>query len=180
MTRVNQPAHQQSLIRVFSIHTVWAESSMGTHARRYIFLAMLWLLHVASACAKPSHGLLTCHIFPKIWTNPVEYYHIYPKYWDRQAWANSVDLDQIFSFTAAHHTWAISVEKVSSSCRIRAFQSGHVFCRPLIPYLPKVLGWLDLSKLCRPRSDAAECGVWSAFTLFATQPTVFFFRYINK
>ena len=28
-----------------------------------------------------------------------------------------------------------------------------------------------LSKWCRPRADAAECDVWSGFTLFATYPT---------
>ena len=30
-----------------------------------------------------------------------------------------------------------------------------------------------LSKQCRPRSDAAECGVCSGSTLFATLPAVF-------
>ena len=25
-----------------------------------------------------------------------DYYHNNPKYWDRQAWANSVDLDQMY------------------------------------------------------------------------------------
>ena len=30
----------------------------------------------------------------------------------------------------------------------------------------------DIGKQCRPRSDAAERGVWSGFTLFATHPTI--------
>ena len=33
--------------------------------------------------------------------------------------------------------------------------------------------WTDrLGKQCRPRSDAAECGVWSGSTLFATHPAL--------
>ena len=30
-----------------------------------------------------------------------------------------------------------------------------------------------LSKLCRPRSDAAGCSIWSGSTLFATHPAIF-------
>ena len=38
--------------------------------------------------------------------------------------------------------------------------------------------WINgLSKQCRPRSDAADCSIWSGSTLFATHPIDF--RYIN-
>ena len=39
-----------------------------------------------------------------------------------------------------------------------------VFCQSI---------WTDMSKQCRPRSDAAERGVWSGSTLFAIQEAFF-------
>ena len=42
----------------------------------------------------------------------------------------------------------------------------------LLPYLLYVVGQTGLRKQCRPRSDAAERGVWSGSTLFATQPAI--------
>ena len=42
----------------------------------------------------------------------------------------------------------------------------------ILPYLPYVFGKTCLSKQCRPWSDAAECGVWSGSTLFATHPEI--------
>ena len=40
------------------------------------------------------------------------------------------------------------------------------------PYFLYVFGQTGLSKQCWPRSDAAERGVWSGSTLFATHPTI--------
>ena len=42
-----------------------------------------------------------------------------------------------------------------------------------IPYLPYVFGQTGLSKQFRPRWDAAERGVSSGSTLFATHPAIF-------
>ena len=42
----------------------------------------------------------------------------------------------------------------------------------ILPYLLYVFGQTVLSKQCRPRSDAAERGVWSGSTLFATHPAI--------
>ena len=39
-------------------------------------------------------------------------------------------------------------------------------------YLFYVLWQTGLSKQCRPRSDAKECGIWSGSILFTTHPTV--------
>ena len=36
-----------------------------------------------------------------------------------------------------------------------------------------------LSKQCRPRSDAAECGVWSGSPLFANSLPIFLQEYVN-
>ena len=41
-----------------------------------------------------------------------------------------------------------------------------------LPYLLYVYGQTDLSKQCRHRSDAAERGVWSGSTLFATHSAI--------
>ena len=40
------------------------------------------------------------------------------------------------------------------------------------PYLHYVFGQTGLRKQCRPRSDAAECVVWSEFTRFATNQAI--------
>ena len=46
--------------------------------------------------------------------------------------------------------------------------------RPLyIPYLLYVFGQTGLSTQCRHRWDAAECGISSGSTLFATHPAIF-------
>ena len=42
----------------------------------------------------------------------------------------------------------------------------------ILPYLPYVLGQTGLYKQCRPRSDAAECSIWSGTTLFVTHPAI--------
>ena len=41
-----------------------------------------------------------------------------------------------------------------------------------LSYLPKEFEYTDLSKQCRPWSDAALCGVWSGSTLFAIHQVV--------
>ena len=41
-----------------------------------------------------------------------------------------------------------------------------------LPYLLYVFGKTGLSKQCRSRSDATECGTWSGSTLFATHQTI--------
>ena len=42
----------------------------------------------------------------------------------------------------------------------------------IVPYLLCVFGQTGMSKRCRSRSDAAERGVWSGSTLFATHPAI--------
>ena len=42
----------------------------------------------------------------------------------------------------------------------------------ILPCLLCVYGQTSLSKQCRHRSDAAQCGVWSGSTLFATHPAI--------
>ena len=42
----------------------------------------------------------------------------------------------------------------------------------ILPYLLYVFGQTSLGKQCRPRSDAAERGVWSRSTLIATHPAI--------
>ena len=44
--------------------------------------------------------------------------------------------------------------------------------RGLLPYLFYIFRQTALSKQCRPRFDAAECGVWSGFTLLATNQAI--------
>ena len=41
-----------------------------------------------------------------------------------------------------------------------------------LPYLPLVFGQTGPRKQCRPRSDAADCVVWSGSTRFATHSSV--------
>ena len=50
----------------------------------------------------------------------------------------------------------------------------------VLPYLLYVFGQTSLSKQSRPRSDAAERGVWSGSTLFATHPAILHIFIGNK
>ena len=43
----------------------------------------------------------------------------------------------------------------------------------ILPHLAEVLVQASLSKQCGPWSDAAECGIWSGPSLFATHPDIF-------
>ena len=56
------------------------------------------------------------------------------------------------------------------SCRSRLISEGVQFDQ--CPYLLYVFGKTVLSKQCRPRSKATECGVSSGSTLFATHPAI--------
>ena len=47
-------------------------------------------------------------------------------------------------------------------------------------FLLYVFGKTDVSKQCRPWSDAAECGVWSGSTLFATHPAILHIFIVSK
>ena len=61
-------------------------------------------------------------------------------------------------------------------CTAKAFNSVQLhwliwFFTVCKSYLSKVFRQTGLSKQCRPRWDAAECGIWSGSALFATHPT---------
>ena len=61
------------------------------------------------------------------------------------------------------------------ACKItqHAKLKHHTCPKILLPYLPYVFGQTGLSKQFRPRWDAAERGVSSGSTLFATHPAIF-------
>ena len=49
-----------------------------------------------------------------------------------------------------------------------------VFDMTELLYIHNVFGQTGLSKQCKPRSDAAECGVWSGSTMFVTHPAILY------
>ena len=69
----------------------WFESSLGAHVRRYIMLQLICPHSSSSFFVVPT--ALLWHFTQVLGFLANSVYCIYPKYWDRRAWANSVDPD---------------------------------------------------------------------------------------
>ena len=77
------------------------------------------------------------------------------------------------STSERHFSWIPTTYIFYEKLR-KSYQNNHqILCRIGIQYLPYVFGQTGLSKQFRPRWDAAERGVSSGSTLFATHPAIF-------
>ena len=53
------------------------------------------------------------------------------------------------------------------------FIHSHSFCTPHLTHCSQETRKRVIGKQCRPRSDAAECGIWSGSPLFANSLAIF-------
>ena len=118
---------------------------------------------------------------PKSWTIPFDYrtqisLNIQIAWTD---YVNFASLDQLESYIShlgkKSPLWHVHAGQICT-CLYRPFQLINAF---LLTHCSLETSKNVIGKQYRPRSDAAECGVWSVSPLFANSSTIFLLEYLN-